>query len=173
MGRIHVEHEHRRGVKGNNIDMLCSLFCNKTTLFWKGSINNKKNTSSWINLTSGPRYSSNIYIVKRSSSFKVHEKYSVWRGCLFGLLGLWFGPHGLQLKVQWVVVEIWPAEFEVRDLLMHRFCWLLSLFKGQSSPGVCLDVFLPSVQVSEILAIDLLLLVRVWTSPFFISRGIK
>ena len=75
------EHGHRRGVKGNNIDMLCSLFCNKTTLFWKGSINNKKNTSSWINLTSGPRYSSNIYIVKRSSSFKVHEKYSVWRGC--------------------------------------------------------------------------------------------
>ena len=35
---------------------------------------------------------------------------------------------------------------------MHRFCWLLSLFKGQSSPGVCCAVFRSSVQVSEILA---------------------
>ena len=32
------------GVKGNNIDLLCSLFFHKTTLFWKVSIKNKKNT---------------------------------------------------------------------------------------------------------------------------------
>ena len=28
------EHGHRGGVKGNNIDLLCSLFCNKVILFW-------------------------------------------------------------------------------------------------------------------------------------------
>ena len=48
-----------------------------------------------------------------------------------------------------ILFKIW----QVRDLLMHRFCWLLSLFKGQSSPGVCCAVFRSSVQVSEILAI--------------------
>ena len=102
-GRFKNGHGHRRGVKGNNIDLLCSLFCNKTTLFWKSSINNKKNTSSWINLTSCPRYTSNIYIVKRSSSYKVHEKYSVWRGCNSVFLDC-----DLVLMDCIFVIKIWP-----------------------------------------------------------------
>ena len=58
-----------------------------------------------------------------------------------------------------------------RDLLMHKFFSLLYLFKGHSSPGVCRDLFLSSVQVSEILAIGLLV-ICVWTSMFFDSRGL-
>ena len=41
MGRIHVEHGHRGGVKGNNIDLLCLLSCNETPLFRRVTINIK------------------------------------------------------------------------------------------------------------------------------------